>query len=206
MILHTNVVPCNFIHQPLNPLHPTVDSWPFEAWGLDLVRPITPNSLARQFYILVGTDYFLRWVETVLLREAKKENIVNFVQTHIIYQYSIPHRIVIDNGRKFVNNIMDKLCEKFNFKQYKSFMYNAAANGLTKAFNKTLCKILKKVVSKTKRDWQKKIEVLWAYQTTYHTPIKVTQYSLVYVVRVTPYSLVYVVEVVQRNFVIKNDN
>ncbi|KAL0549122.1 hypothetical protein IC582_013602 [Cucumis melo] len=171
----------NFIHQPPEPLHPTIASWPFEAWGLDLVGPITPKSTAGHSYILAGTDYFSKWAEAVPLREAKKENIVNFVQTHIIYRYGIPHRIVTDNGRQFANTLMDKLCEKFNFKQFKSSMYNAAANGLAEAFNKTLCSLLKKVVSKTKRDWQEKIgEALWAYRTTHRTPTGVTPYSLVY--------------------------
>ncbi|XP_038876502.1 uncharacterized protein LOC120068937, partial [Benincasa hispida] len=34
-----------------------------------------------------------------------------------------------DNGRQFFNGLMNILCEKFKFKQYKSFMYNIAANG-----------------------------------------------------------------------------
>ncbi|KAA0032749.1 uncharacterized protein E6C27_scaffold853G00920 [Cucumis melo var. makuwa] len=132
----------NFIHQPLEPLHPTVASWPFEAWGIDLAIP---------------------------LREAKKENVANFIHTHIIYRYGIPHRIVIDNGRQFSNSMIDKLCEKFKFKQYKSSMYN-----------KTLCNLLKKIVSKSKRDWQERInEALWTYRTTHHTPTEVTPYSLV---------------------------
>ncbi|KAL0458505.1 UNVERIFIED_CONTAM: hypothetical protein Slati_0477700 [Sesamum latifolium] len=60
-------------------------------------------------------------------------------------------------------------------------MYNAAANGLAEAFNKTLCNLLKKVVSKSKRDWHEKIgEVLWAYRTTHRTATQVTPYSLVY--------------------------
>ncbi|KAA0055891.1 uncharacterized protein E6C27_scaffold438G00090 [Cucumis melo var. makuwa] len=148
----------NFIHQPPEPLHPTIASWPFEAWGLDLVGPITPKSSAGHSYILAGTDYFSKWAEVVPLREAKKENIVNFVQTHIIYRYGIPHRIVTDNGRQFANTLMDKLCEKFNFKY-----------------------VLKKVVSKTKRDWQEKIgEALWAYRTAHRTSTDVTPYSLVY--------------------------
>ncbi|TYK25806.1 uncharacterized protein E5676_scaffold436G00080 [Cucumis melo var. makuwa] len=96
-------------------------------------------------------------------------------------KYGIPHRIVTDNGRKFANTLMDKLCEKFDFKQYKSSLYNAAENGLAEAFNKTLCSLLKKVVSKTKRDWKEKIgESLWAYRTTHRTPTGVTHYSLVY--------------------------
>ncbi|XP_031742882.1 uncharacterized protein LOC116404507 [Cucumis sativus] len=77
--------------------------------------------------------------------------------------------------------MVDKLCEKFKFKQYKSSMYNAAVNGLAEAFNKTLCNLLKKIVSKSKRDWQERIgEALWAYRMTHRTPTRVTPYSLVY--------------------------
>ncbi|XP_078153726.1 uncharacterized protein LOC144548890, partial [Carex rostrata] len=34
----------DFIHKPPNPLHPTVASWPFDAWGTDIVGPIDPPS------------------------------------------------------------------------------------------------------------------------------------------------------------------
>ncbi|XP_038896306.1 uncharacterized protein LOC120084576 [Benincasa hispida] len=89
----------NFIHQPPKPLHPTIASWPFEAWGPDLVSAITPKSSAGHSCILAATDYFSRWAEAVALREAKKENVVDFIRTHIIYRYGIPHRIVTDNRR-----------------------------------------------------------------------------------------------------------
>ncbi|KAK4390190.1 hypothetical protein Sango_2082300 [Sesamum angolense] len=56
-----------------------------------------------------------------------------------------------------------------------------AVNGLVEAFNKTLCNLLKKVVSKSKRDWHEKIiEALWAYRTTHRTTTQATPYSLVY--------------------------
>ncbi|TYK21897.1 uncharacterized protein E5676_scaffold494G00330 [Cucumis melo var. makuwa] len=90
----------NFIHQPLEPLHPTVASWSFEAWRLDLVGPITPKSSVGHSYILTATDYFSKWVEAIPVREANKENVANFIHTHIIYRYGIPHWIVTDNGRK----------------------------------------------------------------------------------------------------------
>ncbi|XP_050944019.1 uncharacterized protein LOC127150362 [Cucumis melo] len=137
---------------PPEPLHQTVASWLFEAWGLDLVGPITPKSSAGHSYILAATDYFSKWAEAIPLREAKKENVAKFIRSHIIYRYGIPHRIVTDNGRQFSNSMVDKLCEKFKFKQYKSSMYNAAANGLAEAFNKALCNLLKKIISKSKRD------------------------------------------------------
>ncbi|XP_057803303.1 uncharacterized protein LOC131018607 [Salvia miltiorrhiza] len=131
-------------------------------------------------YILVATDYFSKWAEAVPLREVKKETIVNFIKTNIIYRYGVPRYVITDNGTPFSNALISKLCEKFGFKQRKSSMYNALANGSAEAFNKTLCNMLKKIVSKSKRDWHERIgEALWAYRTTYRTPTQATPYSLV---------------------------
>ncbi|XP_070047233.1 uncharacterized protein [Nicotiana tomentosiformis] len=68
----------------------------------------------------------------------------------------------MDNGKPFDNRLMNKICDLFGFKQCNSSMYNAAANGLAEAFNKTLCNLLKKVISKSKRDWNDRMEeALW---------------------------------------------
>jgi len=62
-----------------------------------------------------------------------------------------------------------------------STTYNPTANGLTEAFNKTIIKLLKKIVSSNKRDWNEKLgECLWAYQITVRTPIGNMPFSLVY--------------------------
>ncbi|XP_070039879.1 uncharacterized protein [Nicotiana tomentosiformis] len=104
----------NFIHQPPELLHPIVASWPFDAWGLDVVGPL-PKPSGGHLYILVATDYFSKWAEVIALKE-----------------------------------------------QRNSSMYNVAANGLAEAFNKTLCNLLKKVVSKSKRHWHDRMEeALW---------------------------------------------
>ncbi|TMX02711.1 hypothetical protein EJD97_020242, partial [Solanum chilense] len=56
-------------------------------------------------------------------------------------------------------------------------------NGLAETFNKTLCNLLKKVVSMSKRDWNERMEeALWAYRTTYRTPTQEIPYSLAFVV------------------------
>ena len=58
----------NFIYQPPKLLHPTVASWPFDAWGLDVVRPLTPKSFDGQSYILATTDYFSKWTKAAVFR------------------------------------------------------------------------------------------------------------------------------------------
>ncbi|KAK4409602.1 hypothetical protein Sango_0033200 [Sesamum angolense] len=165
-------VHANLIHQPPEPLHLTVASWPFDAWGLDVVGPLTKSS-GGHLYILAATDYFSKWAEAVPLKEVKKENVADFIRTHVIYRYGVPRYIITDNGKPFCNSLIDKLCQKFDLKQRNSSMYYAAANGLAEAFNKTLCNLLKKVVAKSKRDWHERIgEALWAYRTTVRTPLK----------------------------------
>jgi len=83
---------------------------------------------------------------------------------HIIYRYGVPRYIITDNCKPFFNNLMISLREKFKFVQHKSSMYNALANDWAEAFKKPPCNLLKEVVTKSKRDWHKRLgETLWAY-------------------------------------------
>jgi len=45
----------------------------------------------------------------------KKENVVDFVRTHMIYQYGMPKYIIIGNGKPLFKSLMTSLCEKFTF-------------------------------------------------------------------------------------------
>src|SRR5438270_11385559 len=67
------------------------------------------------------------------------------------------------------------------YKAYPLQHITLPTNGLAEAFNKTIGKMLKKFVSRSKRDWDKKLgECLWAYRTTVQIPTKATPFSLVY--------------------------
>lgn len=48
----------DYIHQAPEPLHPTVPSWSFEAWGMDVIGPIKPPSSRGHGFIFTITDYF----------------------------------------------------------------------------------------------------------------------------------------------------
>jgi len=63
---------------------------PFVAWGLDVVGLITPKSTTGHSYILATTDYFSKWAKAIPLREVKRENVIEFIRTHNIYQYGVP--------------------------------------------------------------------------------------------------------------------
>jgi len=75
----------DFIYQPPELLHPTVVSWPFEAWGIDVIGPISPSSTKDHRFILAITDYFSKWAEAIPLVEVKTSNVVNFIKHHVIH-------------------------------------------------------------------------------------------------------------------------
>jgi len=171
----------DFINQPPELLHPTIASWPFEAWGIDVIGPISPSSTKGHLFILAITDYFSKWAETIPLVEVKTSIVVNFIKYHVIHRSSVPRRIIHDNGPQFASQVFYRFCDRYRIQNVTSTAYNPAANGLAEAFNKIIIKLLKKFISLNKRDWNEKLsECLWAYRTIVRTPTGSTPFSLVY--------------------------
>jgi len=88
----------HFIYQPLELLHPTITSWPFEAWGIDVIGPISSLSARGHRFILAIADYFSKLAETIPLAEVKSTNVINFIKHHVIHRFGVPMRIIHNNG------------------------------------------------------------------------------------------------------------
>ena len=72
--------------------------WPFAQWRLDIMGPFL--TIVRQLkFLVVGIDYFTKWVEVKALATITEKNIRNFVWRNIICRYGIPRVIVSDNGK-----------------------------------------------------------------------------------------------------------
>ena len=130
--------------------------WPFEAWDMDIIGKIHPPSNKCQHFILGPMDYFSKWSEAVPLAEVKAVTVVDFVKKHIIYRFGMPKRLYHDNGPQFSNDKFYRFCDKYGIYYCPSTAYNPTVNGLAEAFNKIICKILKKMVSSNKKSWGKK--------------------------------------------------
>ena len=50
----------DLIHVPPFELHALTSPWPFSAWGVDVIRKVSPKSSSGHEYILVATDYFTK--------------------------------------------------------------------------------------------------------------------------------------------------
>ncbi|XXG42080.1 hypothetical protein AAC387_Pa01g2428 [Persea americana] len=124
---------------------------------------LSPSSKGHRF-IFAATDYFSKWSEALALNEMKTSSVLQFLRTNIIYHFGIPKRFVHYNGPQFRDHGFYKFRDKYKIQSCPSTPYNRAANEIAEAFNMTLCKTLKKMVSSHKRDWDDKLhEALWAY-------------------------------------------
>ena len=97
---------------------------------------------------MAATVYFLKWAEAIPLREVGAKQVAEFIRTHLIYRYEVPHKVISDNALYLKNQVMIRLAEKYKFRHSFSSSYNPSSNCQAEAFNKVLCKILKKMVSR----------------------------------------------------------
>ena len=54
-----------------------------------MIGEIKPASSKQQRYILVGIDYFTKWVEAVALKNVDQEAVIDFIQNHIMCRFGV---------------------------------------------------------------------------------------------------------------------
>ena len=59
-------------------LTPMTASWPFAQWGLNIMSPF-PIAMQQLKFLIVGIDYFTKWVEVEALATIMEKNVRNFV-------------------------------------------------------------------------------------------------------------------------------
>eukprot|EP00253_Pinus_taeda_P002860 PITA_02860 len=165
-------------HRDEIPLNPQVILEPFQIWALDFIGPINPPSNQR-VYILVCTNYMTKWVEAKALLRDNEEYVLTFLFEEIFIRFGLPRELVTDGGPPF-NGFKDTL-QKYHIKHKMTTPYHHQANGQVENTNKVIEAILTKTVKENRRDWfQRFLEALWAYRTTWRNTTGFSPYELVY--------------------------
>jgi hypothetical protein len=130
---------------------------------------------------LVARNYFAKWTEAVPLRNITHQEVISFVQEHIINQFGVPQTLTTDQGPSFMSHQFRAFTKSMKMKLLNSSLYYMQANGQAKASNKLLIKIIKKRIKDNPRRWYEKLsEALWAHRTSRHRATKVTPSELAY--------------------------
>jgi len=78
------------------------------------------------------------------MKSLIQDKIIAFLIENIITRFSVPQRLIMENGPNFKGKDMKAFCRKFHIVQIFSSIYYPQGNGLAKASNKTIKSILLK--------------------------------------------------------------
>ena len=67
-------------HVPAVPLNPIVKPWSFKGWVIDLISKVYLPSNKQHTFIIVATNYFVKWVEARPMKAVNQANIITFLK------------------------------------------------------------------------------------------------------------------------------
>ena len=147
---------------------------------MDIVGPF-PLGKGQCKFLLVGVDYFTKWIEVKPLTTITAAKVKGFVWKNIICRFDIPHTIVSDNGRQFTDHSLITYYEELGIRHVTSSVEHPQTNGQAEAANKIILNELKRRLGMAKGRWPEELlEVLWAYQCTPQSTTGETPYTMVY--------------------------
>ena len=117
----------NIIKQPTEEFTSMTTPWPFAQWGLDIVGPF-PTVVRQLKFLVVGIDYFTKWVEAKALAIITEKNVWSFIWRCIVYRFGIPRVLVSDNGKQFDNDSFSNFCSQLGIRNHYSSLAHPQAN------------------------------------------------------------------------------
>jgi hypothetical protein len=163
------------------PLIPIVVNSPFQQWGLDFIGEINPLSSGQHKWILVGTDYFTKWIEAIPTQNDTHQVVMKFLYENILSRFGCPKRMVTDNSVAFKVEALVEMCKSMGIQLVHSTPYYPQGNGLPESSNKSLIKIIRKLLEEKKKNWDSKLKfALWADRLTIKKSIGTSLFKLVY--------------------------
>src|SRR5205085_11105855 len=89
--------------EKVEPLQSVIPIGTMKKWGIDMIGPITPQTVEGNRFLIVAIDYLTKWPEAKAVRDKRAETIASFVVDEIICRDGVSSEIVTDYGTEFVN-------------------------------------------------------------------------------------------------------
>ena len=114
---------------------------PFDMIAVDILELSRSNNGNK--YVVVFTDYLTKWVEAFAIRDTRAETIARIFVNEIVTRHSAPSKLLSDQGKNFLSNLVKSVCEYFKINKIQTAPYNPKCDGLVERFNKIKNYLLK---------------------------------------------------------------
>ena len=136
-----------------------------------------PKAIENRKYLLVGTDYFTKWVEAKPLANIRDVDVKRFIWKSIVTRFGVRHTLISDNGLQFDSRAFRKYCSDLGIKNRYSTPAYPQGNGQVEAVNKVIVNGLKKRLDDANGRWVEELPyVLWTYRITPQRSIRETSF------------------------------
>ena len=106
---------------------------------------------------------------------------MKFLTENIFTRFGYPHKLVTDNAAAFRAKDLVDMCDSMGIKVVHSTSYYPQGNGLAESSNKSLIRIIKKLLEDNKRNWDSKLKFsLWVDRVTTKKSTGNSPFKLVY--------------------------
>ena len=105
--------------------------------GLDIVEPF-PKAVGNKKYLLVGTDYFTKWVEAEPLANIRDVDAKRFVWKNIVTRFRVPYVLISNNSLQFDNKMFRRYYGELGITNRYSTPAHPQGNGQAEAVNKVI--------------------------------------------------------------------
>ena len=131
-------------------------------------------------HLVVCIDYFSKWSEAKPIKDKLAESVSN-VLYEIICRHGCMRIQINDQGREFVNEVIENLHEMTGVEQRITSAYHPQSNGLCERQNRNIKESLVKVLDAKPSEWPYVIEgVLFAHRVSKHSSTKFSPFFLMY--------------------------
>nr|GEV92979.1 reverse transcriptase domain-containing protein [Tanacetum cinerariifolium] len=146
--------------------------------GIDFMGPF-PSSRGNK-YILVAVDHLSKWVEAKMLPTNDTRVVCKFLKS-LFARFGTPRAIISDRGTYLRNDQFAKVMLKYGVTHRLATAYHPQTSRQVEVSNHGLKRFLERTVGENRASWSDKLDdALWAFRTTFKTPIGCTPYKLVY--------------------------
>ena len=153
---------------------------------VDFVGPL-PVTTSGNRYILVFTEYSLRYAQAYSVPRADAETVARFLVEGVMCLHGAPQILHSDRGTHFFNAVVRATCLLLGVEQTATAAYRPQCNGLTERFNQTLEDCLTAYVgskpSPTAQltEWDQFVPLItFAYNTTVQTSLGYAPFELLF--------------------------